>query len=80
MHQNVQIGIANSTETEITGGINAGDKIVTQTINPSATSSTSTSGSAAGGLRLPGLGGGGGLGGAGGGGARGGSGGGRPGG
>ena len=80
VQQNVQIGIANSTETEITGGINAGDKIVTQTINPSATSSTSTSGSAAGGLRLPGLGGGGGLGGAGGGGARGGSGGGRPGG
>ena len=78
VQQNVQIGIANSTETEITSGINAGDKVVTQTINPSATSSTSTSSSAAGGLRLPGLGGGGGFGGGGGGARTGGGGGARP--
>ena len=70
--RNVQIGVANSTETEITSGINVGDKVVTQTINPGATSSTSTS-SAGGRLKLPGLGGGFGAGGArgGGGGGRG---------
>jgi HlyD family secretion protein len=64
VQQNVQIGAANSTETEITSGINAGDKVVTQTINSSATTSTTSASttnrtsSGGGGLRLPGLGGG----------------------
>lgn len=67
--KNVTVGASNSTDTEIVSGINAGDKVVTQTINSSSTTSgTSTSstsrtgggGGGAGGLRLPGLGGGGG--------------------
>jgi len=57
--RNVQIGLANSTDTQISSGLNVGDKVVTQTINPNAASSTSTSGSSSGGLRFPGLGGGG---------------------
>lgn len=51
----VEVGISNNTDTEIISGINAGDKVVTQTINSSATTSTSSSGN----LRVPGLGGGG---------------------
>jgi RND family efflux transporter MFP subunit len=63
--KNVTVGTSNSTDTEIVGGINVGDKVVTQTINSSSTSSASasstsrTGGSSSGGLRLPGLGGGG---------------------
>jgi len=56
---NVEIGVANNTETEITNGINAGDKVVTQTINSgtnsNANKSTTTGGG--GGIRMPGLGG-----------------------
>jgi RND family efflux transporter MFP subunit len=57
-------GSSNNTETEITSGISAGDKVVTQTINPSATSTASTSSSSsnrngASSVRIPGLGGGG---------------------
>lgn len=62
----VETGVSNNTDTEITSGLNAGDKVVTQTINPSSTSSTSTTrttntpgGGGGGGFRLPGLGGGG---------------------
>ncbi len=60
----VEIGISNNTDTEIISGINAGDNVVTQTINSSATSTSTTSpttrtGGGVGGLRLPGLGGGG---------------------
>lgn len=62
--KNVTVGASNSTDTEIVSGINAGDKVVTQTINSSSTTSgTSTSSTSrtggGGGLRLPGLGGGG---------------------
>jgi RND family efflux transporter MFP subunit len=49
----VETGLANNTDTEIISGLNVGDKVVTQTINPSATSTTTTSGSS--GVRLPGL-------------------------
>ncbi|MCX6763075.1 MAG: efflux RND transporter periplasmic adaptor subunit [Candidatus Moranbacteria bacterium] len=63
----VTVGVSNSTDTEILSGISEGDKVVTQTINSSAsttagsTSSTSRTGGGggAGGIRLPGLGGGG---------------------
>jgi RND family efflux transporter MFP subunit len=62
----VQTGIANNTDTEITSGINAGDKVVTQTINStsstSSTSTTSSSRSSGSAIRLPGLSGGGGRG------------------
>jgi len=60
----VTVGVSNSTDTEIVSGINAGDKVVTQTINSSAsatasTSTSSTNRTGGSGLRLPGLGGGG---------------------
>lgn len=47
----VQIGAANNTDTEIVSGLSVGDKVVTRTINPSATTTNSTT-------RLPGIGGG----------------------
>jgi RND family efflux transporter MFP subunit len=53
----VEIGLANNTETEIVNGLNVGDKVVTQTINSSATNSSTTSTTS--GIKLPGLGGGG---------------------
>jgi len=61
---NVITGSSNNTETEITSGISAGDKVVTQTINSSTTSTTSTSSSSSNrtgssSVRIPGLGGGG---------------------
>ncbi|MCX6761313.1 MAG: efflux RND transporter periplasmic adaptor subunit [Candidatus Moranbacteria bacterium] len=52
----VQIGAVNNTDTEIVSGISVGDPVVTRTINPNATTSTSTQ---SGGARLPGIGGGG---------------------
>jgi len=58
---NVEIGIANNTDTEIVSGVREGDKVVTQTINSSNTntnSSSTTNRSGAGGLRIPGFGGG----------------------
>ncbi len=57
----VQVGAANNTDTEIASGLSVGDNVVTRTINPNATTSTSTSGQ--GGARLPGIGGGRGFGG-----------------
>ena len=54
--QTVEVGIANTTDTEIVSGLSEGDKIVTKTVNPGATTTTGTSGNS--GLRLPGLGGG----------------------
>ena len=52
---NVEIGLANNTDTEILSGLKVGDKVVTQIIDPSAAVKT-TAGS---GMRLPGMGGGG---------------------
>lgn len=52
----VEVGASNNADTEIISGVNAGDKVVTQTINPSA-SSASTSSSRNSGARIPGLGG-----------------------
>lgn len=56
---NVKIGIANDTYTEITQGLNEGDKVVTQTVTTGATTGTQSQQSS-GGLRIPGIGGGGG--------------------
>lgn len=53
--RDIEIGVANNTDTEIVSGINAGDNVVTQTIDPNAKATTS---GASGGLRIPGLGGG----------------------
>jgi RND family efflux transporter MFP subunit len=46
----VQIGISNDTETEITSGLNAGDKVVTQKIESSSSSSSSSSSNQGGGF------------------------------
>ena len=64
----IEIGAANNTDTEIVSGINDGDNVITQTIDPNAktTASTTTSGISA----LSGGGGRGGFSGGGGGGAR----------
>jgi len=66
----VEVGISNDTVTVITSGLNEGDKVITQTINPNAKTTTATSSSAVSGLRIPGLGAGGAGGGFGGGGNR----------
>ncbi|MEI7750142.1 MAG: efflux RND transporter periplasmic adaptor subunit [Candidatus Moraniibacteriota bacterium] len=50
----VTVGAANNTETEIVSGLNVGDKVVTKTVNPSATTTTTTSSSAASRVRIPG--------------------------
>jgi len=51
----VTVGAANNTETEITSGLSVGDKVVTKTVNPSATTTTTTtSSSAASRVRIPG--------------------------
>lgn len=57
----VQIGAVNNTDTEIVSGLNVGDKVITRTINPNAT--TTGAANTQGGLRLPGVGGGRGFGG-----------------
>lgn len=51
----VKIGAVNNTDTEIASGLTVGDNVVTRTINPNATSATSTQ---SGGARIPGVGGG----------------------
>ena len=55
----VEIGASNDTSMEIVSGINPGDKIVTQTINPGAAATSTTNGtnSSGGGVRIPGVGG-----------------------
>lgn len=59
--KNVQVGISNDTDTEISGDINKGDQVVTQTINSGSLSSPASASSSlrpTGGI-IPGLGGGG---------------------
>jgi multidrug efflux pump subunit AcrA (membrane-fusion protein) len=58
----VTIGLSNNTSTEIVSGLNAGDKVITQTITTGAAATTSTTSGST--LRVPGLTGGGGFGGA----------------
>lgn len=67
-NKNVEVGIANDSYTEIVSGLNEGENVVTQTIQPSTTVRPATTGAAAGGLRIPGITGGTGAGGFGGGG------------
>jgi HlyD family secretion protein len=50
----VEVGASNDTQTEILNGLNASDKVVTQTIGASASGSTSSSSSQ---TRIPGIGG-----------------------
>ncbi len=54
----VEIGLANDTDTEILSGIDESDKVITQTITGGANAAAGQTG-AAGGIRLPGIGGGG---------------------
>ena len=56
----VQVGIANDTYTQIMSGLTVGQEVVTQTINPSASTST-TIRRGGGGIGVPGFGGGAGL-------------------
>lgn len=53
-NKNIETGISNDTETEITNGINEGDMVITQTITSTAATTQTPS---AGGLRIPGFGG-----------------------
>jgi RND family efflux transporter MFP subunit len=55
--KSVEAGLSNSTSTEITSGLSAGDTVVTKMVNSNAASTTGASGTGSG-LRLPGLGGG----------------------
>ena len=64
----VQTGLSNNTDTEITSGLNVSDQVITKTINPTSTGSQSTvptptpapGAGGGGGVRIPGFGGGGG--------------------
>ena len=49
----VQTGVANNIDTEIVSGLNEGDAVITQTVDPN-TSATGSSGGG-GGLRIPGI-------------------------
>lgn len=51
---NVEVGAANNTETEIVSGLQAGDKVVTRTIDPSAATSTTGATGATNRVRIPG--------------------------
>jgi HlyD family secretion protein len=51
----VKVGISNTTDTEIVKGLVEGDRVVTKTIDPNATTTGTTSG---GSFRIPGMGGG----------------------
>lgn len=53
-NRTIEIGAANNTDTEIVSGVNVGDNVVTQTIDPNVKASTTTSRSSG----IPGLGGG----------------------
>ena len=56
IRKKVVIGISDNLSTEIVSGIEVGDKVVTQTINPGA-SGTGTNSGQSGGVRIPGVGG-----------------------
>lgn len=51
----VQVGVANDTDTEITGGLIEGQQVIIQIITSGATTAASPNGSAAGGFRIPGI-------------------------
>lgn len=48
----IEIGASNNTETEIVSGISVGDNVVTQTINPNAKATTTTSTNRGGGMGI----------------------------
>ncbi len=51
----VEIGLENNSKTEIKSGISVGDVVITQTVNSSLKSSTSSSKNNNGGMRIPGM-------------------------
>jgi macrolide-specific efflux system membrane fusion protein len=55
--RDIEIGIANNTDTEIISGISVGDRVITRTIDLNAKGAAPTQ--TGGGFRVPGLGGGG---------------------
>jgi hypothetical protein len=54
--KDVKIGLSDNTNTEILSGIEAGEKVVTQTITSETKASAGTSSSSRGGIGIPGLG------------------------
>lgn len=54
VERSIEIGSANTTDTEIVSGISIGEDVITKTIDPNAKTTTKTTGS---GLRIPGIGG-----------------------
>ena len=48
----IEIGVANNTETEIVSGINVGDNVVTQTIDPNAKATTTSTSRTGGGMGI----------------------------
>ena len=54
VQKTVTVGIATETYTQIVSGVNEGDNVVTQTVNPNTTATTTSGG----GIGIPGLGGG----------------------
>lgn len=54
----VQIGVANDTETEIKSGLSEGQEVVTQTISSSSSSNSNKNKSSSSSFRMPGMGGG----------------------
>jgi hypothetical protein len=55
--QVIEVGIANDENTEIMTGLAEGDQVVLRTVDPNTASAARTTTQAAGGLRVPGLGG-----------------------
>jgi HlyD family secretion protein len=51
---NVTVGSANNMETEILDGLTVGDKVVTKTVDPNATTSTTSTSGSSGRVRIPG--------------------------
>ncbi len=60
IRKTVQVGSANDTDTVITGGLNEGDDVIVQTIQPSATTAAAPAAGGSSALRIPGVTGGGG--------------------
>lgn len=52
----VELGLANDTKTEIISGLKEGDKVITQTIDSTATTKSTSSSSNSSGFKLPGMG------------------------
>ena len=57
---NIQVGLSDDTNIEITSGLKEGDIVITQTVDPNTAKTTTATTPTTGGIRIPGIGGGGG--------------------